>query len=217
MKLTVISLFLIILPSVSALSFDFVSPGSVSINENFSVSISAASSDNYDVKLFVQDNETKTIISEIYNEGWKNPFYYIKSAFPSQSNFIARATNVSDKAVVCVRLRKTGGSSYTEKCKAIDISGSPSFEPYSESNTASDEEPQETVSPINDEARIDFVPAAKEPEQLPTDSPREVIHLSAKSSEETFVTGKEKIRLYAVYAFTLLVSLLVIFLIFKKL
>ncbi len=233
----VISLILLILPSVSALSFEFSSPNSLEIYNNFSISISASVSEDYDVKIFVQDNETKITISEIYNEGWKNPYYYIKSAFPSRTSFIARVTNLSDNAVLCVRLRKTGGSSYSEECKSLDISGSYP-EPQEETAESADslnsanlsgssdslgssgsEPPEEVLSASNmNKISEDFIPLKQEATSVQqTASQEETIRLNSPKPNEVFVTSEEKVRLYAVYAFTFLVTLIVIFLIFKKL
>jgi len=222
MKLTAISLLLLLLPSVYALSFEFASPDSIKAYDNFSVSISASTSENYDVKIFVLNNVTNAIISEVYNDGWKNPYYYLKSAFPSQSSFLARATNTSSKAIICVRLRKTGGSSYTEDCKTIALSDSQTPEPVKKSSPPADDTANETAAPVSPEKTEDFIPSTKEvspPEsnQAQAVASGEVIRLNTESSKDVFVTSGQKTRLYAAYSFTAFVIFLVIFLIFKKL
>ena len=109
----------LLLPLITALEFKLNTPESVNINESFKVSINAETTENYDVKIFIQDNEEK-IISEIYNGGWKNPRYYIKSAFPNKTEFEIRALSAGNYEI-CVRLRKSGKTTFDEACNKIDI------------------------------------------------------------------------------------------------
>ena len=219
MKLTVISLLFLLMPLASALAFEFNAPDSAAVDANFSTSISAAASEDYDVKIFVQDNETKITLSEIYSEGWKNPYYYLKAVFPDKSDFIIRIKNSSDNAVICARLRKTGGSSYNEECKNIKIIGANSQSP--------NEQIPEQISNSNTSAKSqnliangDFVPSGEKEQfsQLNKENTSEKIFLnSGQNSKTVFITKDEKLRIYAVYAFTALAIIAIIFLVMKKL
>ncbi len=125
--LTVISIFSL-LPIVSSLDFQLNSPESVNAKESFSVSITSSTTENYDAKITVQDSADK-IISEIYSDSWKNPFYYLKSIFPEQSEFKIRVIGDPGKYNLCVRLRKTGKTSFDEKCKEITVNPTISPDP----------------------------------------------------------------------------------------
>ena len=109
--------FLII--PVFALDFELNSPERVDVNESFSVTINAQTSEIYDVKVFVEDSDEK-LISEIYNDGWKNPRYYILSAFPEQSKFDIRILSAEDYSI-CARLRKTEKTNFDEQCNNITV------------------------------------------------------------------------------------------------
>lgn len=223
MKAMVISLLLLILiPLVSALDFTLNSPDSIRLNESFSVNITATTSDVYDVKIFVQDNSTKTIISEIYNDGWKNPFYYIKSIFPEKSEFELKAIDYSSNVALCARLRKINSSSYSEKCNAILINQD--LPVKSEPNKTSIKENKTTAQETNKSSTIgaDFIPAGS---QIPSqdqiepileDKNQERIVLTPKK-EEIFISNQEKIKLYAVYAFTFFALIIIILLSLRKL
>jgi hypothetical protein len=219
MRLTAISAFLLILlPLTSAIDFTINYQDSVDINESFSVSISAATSDNYDVKVFIQNNETKSIISEIYNDGWKNPYYYIKSAFPETSSFTVHVKNYSSTAAACVRMRKVGTSSYTERCGAITISNAVAEEipPAKEEKMPENETKIVQTSKINEE----FVPAANISPQIPQPeqpaSPERIVLNQKSPAKDYFISKEEKLRLFAVYSFTGLTIVIIIFLAMKK-
>jgi hypothetical protein len=224
MKATVISIFLLFLiPFASALDFTLNSPDSVNLNESFSVSITATTSDIYDVKIFVQDNSTKIIISEIYNNGWKNPFYYIKSIFPEKSEFELRAIDYSSNAALCARLRKTNSSSYSEKCNAISINQDLTVEEKTNNiNKTTTEENRTTIQEINKSStpEADFIPAGSpsqnQIEPIIEDKNQERIVLTPKK-EEIFISNQEKIGLYAVYAFTFFALIIIILLSIRKL
>jgi len=72
------------------ISIDY--PQEVKINEVFSVSIDADTSEIYDIKIFVHSSEDEEIkseeyISEIFNDDWANPWYYLQDSFPSQKEY----------------------------------------------------------------------------------------------------------------------------------
>jgi hypothetical protein len=191
------------------------------LNESFSANISATTSDVYDVKIFVQNNQTAVIISEIYNDGWKNSYYYIKSAFPSQSSFLIRIKNYSTDSAICIRLRKTDSSSYSERCGKITIvniavppANSPSY------NASSGQE--KNLSQNFEQTSKDFIPASAEDGQKSQDlynqsSSEKILLSSKKNSEETFISSEGKLRNYILYFFMALVIILCIYLAFKKL
>jgi hypothetical protein len=104
----------------NAISFSFSSPNEINIGEKFVVKINADTNENYDVKIFVNDKD-KNILSEIENNGWKNPFYYLKSVFPGKKEYENRIINGSGENNLCVRLRKSGANNYGEICKKIQI------------------------------------------------------------------------------------------------
>ncbi len=210
-------ILLMFISSASALVFDFDYPAQVQINESFSVSLSAETTNTYDVKIFISNNDDK-IISQIYNEGWKNPYYYVKAVFPEKSEFDVRVINYSSEATICARLRKTDSSSFSEECGSIEIAEE-AEEPEEQSG------PEENNTPSEQEAKPDFVSShsgstetLEQSEDKGAEEP-ERIHLNpqARRSSDKFITKDEKLRLFALYAFTGLVVLIVIFLIFKKL
>ncbi len=221
MKLMVISLFLIMLavPLVSSLDFSISYPDKVSLNETFSVIISAQTSDTYDVKIFVQDNTTNTIVSEIYNEAWKNPFYYIKSAFPAKSEFSIRAVAEANEAELCVRMRKTGSSSYSERCGGIEIKESEESSSPDDSSTDDEIEINETIKEQEQESSADFIPSTSNIVQNEQEISlsQDKIFLTPKNQQKEFTTNDEKIRLFAVYSFTAFAIILIILLALRKL
>jgi hypothetical protein len=231
-----ILLFFCCIAFSSAISFNFSSPSSVNLYENFSVSIFANASDIYDVKIVVQDASEK-IISEIYNEGWKNPYYYLKSVFPSKSEFLIHAINYSDNAQICVKLRKSGSSSYSEACKIIKITESDTppipAVPSNSSNHSSSNSSQQ--APDNEETQNktssvlladnteDFTPSGSyynEKSETPNTSSsggKIILTSNASSSNSQFITKDEKIRTGILYAFIALLIIVIIFLAMKKL
>jgi hypothetical protein len=114
------------LPNVSSLEISLISPQEVKINEEFTVSISADSTENYDVKIFVHNSEDEKIdrdeyISEIYNENWKDSYNYIKSSFPEKTEYKIRVLESPGDKEICARLRKTGASTFSTQCNAINV------------------------------------------------------------------------------------------------
>ncbi len=132
MKLMAISLFvLFFIPLSSALEIQLNSPEEVSSGEEFTVSIDANSSENYDVKIFV--HEPKKEFSEIYDgSAWRSPQRYLPSVFPAQKIFQIKA-HFEGETRICLRLRKTGQSSFQEKCNNITMN------PISQQAEASEE------------------------------------------------------------------------------
>jgi hypothetical protein len=88
------------------------SPEEVKINEEFEVRIDADSSEVFDVKIFVHNSEGGIVTrdeytSEIYNDGWKDPWYYLLEAFPSKKQYTIIVPNKIAYQDICVKLRKT--------------------------------------------------------------------------------------------------------------
>ncbi len=116
-----VAYFFTFLGLVSAVAFDFNAPDNVNLNENFTVSITFnEASDEYDVKIFSEDEIFNTT-SQVYYFGWKNPKYYLRSAFPRYKEFINRVTSGLGKQRLCVRLRVPERSDYDEKCKDLAV------------------------------------------------------------------------------------------------
>lgn len=110
----------------SAVEFEFSYPESVRIDNSFEVEISSQAEDTFDVKVFVHKSESDSAksedyISDIYNDGWKNSWNYIKEAFPEQKIFRVEVTSDPGERTICVRLRKSGTDSTTLKCDSIEV------------------------------------------------------------------------------------------------
>jgi hypothetical protein len=105
----------------NALSLE--APEHAVVDENLTVTIRESSEKTMDVKLFVEQNGT--IISQIYQNGWKNAFYYIPAAFPEQKEFLIRIRMPASNAALCIRLRQTGVQKYEESCQVIAVDARP--------------------------------------------------------------------------------------------
>ena len=206
------------MPLISALEFSFISPESANIEESFNVEIQADTSDIYDIKIFIENEESK-IISEIEYEGWKNPFYYIKSAFPGKKEFQIKALFAGNYEI-CARLRQSGKSSFDEKCNSIKINSSKEGkeqeikkeETASETNSNKDNK-TEKVKTKEDIA----IQAKAQNINLPSN---EKIILKANNptqSVQEFTSKKERIRNTIIYSFTAFTVLLIIILALRKL
>lgn len=133
-------------------ALELSSPESVNLNDSFEVSVSSQASELSDIKIFAANDEKK-IISEIFNDGWKNPFYYLKSVFPEQTIFKIRILEAGEYDL-CVRLRPSGKSSFEEKCNPIQVilgeSGRNSEE-KEKTSEENDENPKENEEEVNEE------------------------------------------------------------------
>ena len=120
--IAVFSIFLATMTSALTLT----APSNALVEENITVIISDSSleEENYDVKLFVEDNGAT--ISQIYSSGWKSPFYYLLGAFPAKDTFTIKVKTVEANASLCVRLRMKGTQNYEEYCQPIVISNASS-------------------------------------------------------------------------------------------
>ncbi|MEM4271533.1 MAG: hypothetical protein QXD13_00340, partial [Candidatus Pacearchaeota archaeon] len=188
-----------LIPFSSALKFDFASPSIASIKENISISISATTSDVYDVKIMITDATKKIIFSEIYEDKWRNPYQYIQFAFPEKSDFLIRAIKFSENVQVCIRLRKSGSSSYSELCKPIiiidqEFSQEPS--PNSDENEDSFNNiisANSSISFLNrslNSSSLDFIPLPPSPSSI-TSSVTKCEMESSNTNEEKIVLNPE--------------------------
>ena len=210
-------LSLMVINSVSAIDFTITYPETVGQNTEFTFSISSEESGTYDVKAFVHD-DIKSSSEIYYNEEWKSPYYYLTSAFPEQESF-KLISHYSGDTQICVRLRETGKSVFSQVCEDITI------EPESNTNTEEEEEseepedeeePEEEEQPQNNHA---LIPKTDNQEKEETEEP---IILSSKSnpedsSDRIFLTKQEKTRIYAIIAFTFFCIILIILLALRKL
>lgn len=114
---------MVTLASVSntyALDIALKTPSHVNLNESFIVTIEVESSDTYDVKLYVEDQQK--IVSQIFANTWKSSFYYLPAVFPSQKSYQVRVTVPTTDPQLCIRLRKTGSkTALTPYCQPIMI------------------------------------------------------------------------------------------------
>ena len=127
-NLTVISAFFIFfIPSCIAIDINFDYPNEVEINKEFEIKVLFESSINYDIKIFVHNSSDKKItrgeiISLIDNNGkWQDSWNYLPPALIDNNFYRLKITENSEKADICIRLRKTGASTFDEICKAIKI------------------------------------------------------------------------------------------------
>lgn len=221
--LLVLGFLFALIPLSSALQFNFTSAPSASLNENISISISATTSDTYDVKIIILDLATKKTISEIYNDGWKNPFYYVISAFPEYAEFTIRASNYSSNAQVCVKMRKTNLSSYSESCRAIALLNQ-EYEDE-EDNSLDKILPRNSSSPFagniskdsSNDSDPDFVPLTSnvvkcEATGINTSITEEKIILNPASKEGPVILKEQKIRQMIPYVFLIVCILIIIYL-----
>ncbi|MCX8158709.1 MAG: hypothetical protein N3D20_00205 [Candidatus Pacearchaeota archaeon] len=204
----------------SSLEFQFISPSSSIVNESFSVSISTSSSitNNYDVKIFINDDSKE--FSEIYYDGkWNNPFYYLKEVFPKTKEFKIKSYYVG-ATNICARLRKTNSSSFSEVCNPITILPN---EKKQESKTTNSSPTQsldsfsKSESPKLTTSISDFVPLKEEmPKKIDEEQPKsnEKIHLNKKTNTQT--THKLKLWFYFFYAFLIIFVLILIYLILRR-
>ena len=119
-RITVISIILLSLISiVSSLDFEIDYPKEVEVNSEFLVKLSSDTNINHDLKIFVEDDSRD--FSEIYNNGWKSPFYYINNIFPEKKEFRILSHHFGE-TVICVKLRESEDKSkVSEKCDKIIV------------------------------------------------------------------------------------------------
>lgn len=219
-------LFILLIHFSSALNFTFSCPSEAKINQEFILAITSQATETCDVKIFAYQDESSNIISEIKKEGqWTNPFYYLKEAFPSQKEFAIRITKAPGKRELCVRLRQTGKTSFTQQCTNITITESsenanpPNNESSNTNNSIKPKQPRaktsnQTINP----------PPLSQPvimqntTSLPPANEKIILNpISLNSKDKVFITKEENKRLYIIYAFTALCIIIIILFALNKL
>jgi len=199
MKVMAISLLVILLIGISsALEIDFEFSDEIVPGDEFEISVSADSDEIYDVKIYAYSGVKSDKKSEIFNfveSKWQSSYYYLKEAFPDNKEFKIKLKNETEegKGIICVKLRKTGTSSYKEECKAIVIGADDEDEEENADEADENDEGEEANNAEADELE-DYV-------KLEEDA---VIMLNApiNAKEQTvMLTNQEKIRKSMIYIF----------------
>jgi hypothetical protein len=232
MAISILLVFSIHLTQAAELTLD--SPDSVEINEEFKVSINLnlLESEEYDVKIFIHDSDDEKIsreeyISEIYDGGWKDSYYYIKGSFPASKEYEIRATSSPGDRIICLRLRKSSSedSGFEQICKPIEITASKE----SSKTKTEDSEEKSTASGSDEKQSLDQPQAIATTENQQFDSlteervsVNEKIVLNAKTENakqttETFSTKQDKIKRGIIYSFVIFCVVIITLLALKKL
>lgn len=217
-----IFLFLSILFIPLALSLTLTSPDSVSLNEEFEVSISDYAEIVCDVKIFVHTSEEEKIsraqyISEIYNGGWQDPWFYLSSSYPEQKEYKIRVVSSPGDRKICLRLRNPESKEFLdEACNEITIED--------ESRSSEKKETKQEKEEISSNSK------EPEPVQEETLTPisypeneilQDKIVLNPKKdlakTDEVLVTKNDKTRTVLIISFTGFCLILLIFLALKRL
>ncbi len=220
MKVMVISfLLLFLISNVSGLNFSIESPSEA--GNEFNVKIISDENEKYDVKIFVGNSTSKTI-SEIFSDGWKSSYYYVKSAFPEKKEFRIKVNDFEGETKVCARLRKVNSTSFSESCNNIKINnekveGSENVEEekieddkekiITENKNSEIEEKlkeEEKVENISNKIESDFIDG-------------KIILNEVKKDNEIFISKREKTRTWVVYSFTIFCVIIIILLALRKL
>ncbi len=225
-------IFFLNIDNVSAEDFSFSAPDNVVLNSSFEVVINSNLTEIHDVKIYIQ-NEQNATVSQIENEGWKSSFYYYKSIFPQKKLFNIRAVKYTDRAEICVRLRNTQSQKSSPPiCIPIKISLSPIAQELNEEtsdsglNEANEEIDDENNSDIESEIEAESTTQEIniENENLEKESMQlDKIHLNPRNQSYTpnkssvFITKTERLRLFAVYGFSIFAVILLVLLAWKKL
>jgi len=211
------------LPAASSLNVILDSPSEVNLNKEFTVGISADSEEIHDVKIFVHTSRDDKIdreeyISEIYNAGWKNPYYYIKGVFPEKTVYQIKVIESPGKMEICGRLREPETKDFHTECNRITVTLAEEIKEEEDEIEEEDEEPEEIeFEPLSATQEIEPIP---EPTQL---AQEEKIILNSPQQEptqlnkETFITKSEKKRLWLIYAFTFFCIIIIVLLALRKL
>ena len=200
-----------------AADFDFTYEASSNSENEFNVDIELNSEDIYDVKVFIHDSPDEKvsqseILSQIKNgQKWQSSWNYIISAFPAQKQYRLKLNDSESNAdeKICVRLRKTGASSFNEICKPFNAENSP----INNSNQNEEETQQIQIIQIQQDniSNTDYVPE----EKIFLNAKKELVIPIQKNT--TIITNEEKLRLYLLYAFCFFSLITIILLSLRKL
>lgn len=197
----------------SALTVTLDAPNEVRIQQEFEATIRAETTGIYDVKIFVHDGNPRNIISQVFfNESWRNPFYYLKSAFPDQQTFLVHVTSFSGAGVICARLRLSNSSSstYSEACRPITIqaNGSEAIEPPVNNNShRAEDERNTTKEPLSETPSIPFREELENP-VAPSSTPQKIVLKSSSASTQapvaaspTYFSREGQVQQTVIYVF----------------
>lgn len=213
--LTVISfLILPLASSAQSLNFTISCPNSVYAEDEVSFGIDVTAyntSSTYDVKAYINDDVLAS--SELYDfttSKWRSPQNYIIAAFPGHTEFKVKSHFVGETKI-CVKLRKTSQTSYTEVCNNITVNPAkspPKEENKSEENNSSQDDDSHNSHNSSGLNRSTSEPApSPASNSSPASSPEKIVLSPKKSlsvSEDVFTTKNEKTRLAIVYGFTII-------------
>jgi len=200
-KVTAISLLLFI-GNATALEINLDSPDSVFQKEEFKVSISSPEEIESDVKIFIHKSEDESIkrseyISEIYNEEWKDSWFYLDKTFPSSKEYKIRVVDNYGNFKICARLRDSSSKKTSElSCNNIEIKQSSIKENTNEETNNDEEEKQNTNSNQKEESNKQIEDENEESEEK--SSERKIVEINNLSLplEENSKEEQEESKIY---------------------
>lgn len=219
---------------VVGVELTIAAPSEIKLNEEFSVSIDADLSEQFDVKIFIHSSSDEQVsrseyISEIFSpaaQEWKDSWFYIEGSFPEVKTYTLRTVESPGERNICLRLRKTGGQTSYIKCAQITVAGE-------ENNSSESEEEQEEKSETNDEenqennSEQESASKGNQTQQYlayvpeKTEQKQEKIILNSPPVEietaDVLITKDEKIRRWIVYGFLAFTIFLLILIGLRKL
>jgi hypothetical protein len=229
--------FLLLPLTTAAFGLTLDSPEEGLINEKFEVKIDADSSELFDVKIFVHDSEGGVVTrdeytSEIYNDGWKDPWYYLLEAFPAKKQYTIIVPDKIGRQDICVKLRKTDAPATIFKTcneilvvslegKSEEEEDEPVIEPEPE---VFEQETQEMIEKKNEPPQENITlepivlnpPPSETPEKTEQQVETEEHALEQPEVAET-TTKSETIRTWITYSFIGFAIVIIILLSLRKL
>src|SRR3989344_1384251 len=224
--LLIIILMVISFQSARALDFSFTSPEEAKLGEELLITLDSDSPDTHDIKVFIHKSRDQTIerneyISEIYNDEWSDPWYYIQGAFPSSKEIKIRPLE-SGNYNICVRLRSETKSTFTE-CKPITITenaNQQNQERKEENNDDEETEKKEETDANKETVSLTANNIQQAPDQINRDG-KIILNQRDKNQEtetqKTFTTKTHKTRQWILYSFLGFCILIIILLALKQL
>lgn len=211
-----------LIPPVFSQEFEFSAPATALLNESFTVVLSSNTSETYDVKIFIQDKDKK-ILSQIYDDGWKNPHFYLKSAFPEKKEFDVRGVSSLGEQELCARLRIPEKTSFKEKCMLFTLLPSLAHARSEEKLPAKEEKAAFTENSSKKE--IENISSAITPsyQALEKSSAAEksqkiILNTEEKDPLPSMITTRyQKQQSFLMYAFLAVCLVIIILLVLKKL
>ena len=217
---------------VSALEISLEYPSEIELDDEFTVHISADSTEIYDVKVFVHKSEDEQIdrneyISEIYDGDWKDSYLYIKKSFPEDLAYKIRVITSPGEREICARLRKSETSTFFTQCNEIKVTGSENSD-----EDEGDDEEDEDESEAEDEKQTEQFTSSNEVAPISKTVNHETQQLSSKptgriflnsnlpketKSSEKIITPEGNKRKFLIYGFTGFCVLIIALLAMKKL